>query len=159
MQNKPIIVSKENYLYYVKNTRNIKKGEPVEGASLYELVKYLKDNKNIDKILQFIKNDEDKKVSNEVESIILQNLINGSDRIKMPNKTDYEFITKEFSFGEKGNAKFFDIRKGNNFDRLVDKDGDGYADYRITANFEKVDLKGIYKIDEDIDGKYDKQVF
>ena len=55
MQNKPIIVSKENYLYYVKNTRNIKKGEPVEGASLYELVKYLKDNKNIDKILQFIK--------------------------------------------------------------------------------------------------------
>ena len=43
----------------------------------------------------FINNDEDKKVSNEVESIILQNLINGSDRIKMPNKVDYKFITGE----------------------------------------------------------------
>lgn len=158
MKSSPITVSKDKYLHYVNQTRNIAKGEVVEGMCLYELARKVNNNKNINKILQFINNDDDKKVTNEVECIILQNLINGHDRIKMPEKSDYKFVTDEFCFTEKGQAKIFGIQqKNNNFDKLVDEDGDGYADYRITADFKKIDLKGVYKVDTNLDGKFDEQ--
>ena len=156
MGTEPIKVSKERYLNYVKETRNFTKGEIVEGMRLYELAKKMQDNKNIAKILHYINNDNDKKVSNEVECIILQNLINGSEKIKMPKASDYKFVTGEFCFTKDGQT--FSIKQKNgNFDKLVDEDGDGYADYRITADFKKVDLKGYYKVDTNLDGKFDRQ--
>lgn len=151
----PIKISKENYLFYVKNANQ---GLLYEGMALEDLPSKLKGNKNINKILLFINNDEDKKVTNEVECIILRSLINGSDKVKMPEKGDYKFVTDEFVFSKDGQKTIFSIeQKDGSYDKLVDEDGDGYADYRITANFKKIDLKGLYKRDDNLDGIFDEQ--
>lgn len=120
-------------------------------------------------IINFCNNDEDKKISNEIELAMLDSWANGSEKVKMPsadgkkrisskeaitrgvifdkidNKASYYRGARNSVFGtltRDGSAVAYSSRYINynpTVDELRDTDNDGYADLRFTSSNESPD--------------------
>ena len=145
-------------------------------------------------IINFCNNDQDKKISNEMELAMLNSWASGSDRVIMPNADGLKQLkSKPIGYmtvsnseqGEKlyrtSNSRLFGTvtnNKGENVafsshyydyskgffktDYLVDKDNDGYADYRQACTLQDKDDADYHNIhtgytDVDLDGTFDEK--
>ena len=134
-------------------------------------------------IINFCNNDQDKKISDEVELTMLNSWASGSEKIKMPAEPKdkplsvetYKYRTlKTYKAGNADKISFARFTNGTNVftsfpatqskydtqNQLIDTDGDGYADRRETTYDDYTgygDNTIIRYYDNNLDGSYDKK--
>ena len=151
------------------------------GMSTAEIMKNINNLSNVTKttrqnIINFCKSDTDGIVTNTIEFTMLNAWGNGKEKIPMPQKpveTGYKFFDNKYVNAQNNteyiksvciyggldpskNADTFTYQNKDGYsDILMDRDGDGYADYRQVDDSHS-NNPWVQRFDTNLDGKFDE---